>query len=208
MTVNTLLGNGMSRSYVPMMLAVISLLSCSSEPPPDRRAHPETAITAARYALHHHDLTAYYDTLTDRGVRKTLKNSIAICTFSSNPAVLAQMQATGHHPSIGCEAILKRHGWLEPRGSTPDDITKAWEKALAAIHNPRVMAAELEKNHREQGAGTSFVWGWLDGVELKNLSIHGNTATAIATFSSGDSPVAFERDETGWRFTPELEGTH
>ncbi len=100
---------------------------------------------------------------------------------------------------------MSNFGWVEPKGETPEETTRLRNEALRHVTKPREMAVALEENHRKTGAGSSFVWEWLDGVTLKNIVIHDNMATAVATFSGEDQPVAFERDASGWRFTPDVE---
>lgn len=189
------------------MLACLWLSGCTSEPSPDRNAGPEAALATARAALHKHDLAGYYDALTDRAVLETLNNSIAICEFSSNPAVLAQMEAVGHNSSEGCNAILTIYGWVTVTAKTAEETERVRQDALQHVTNPREMAVALEENHRRAGAGSSFVWEWLDNVTIKNVVIRGNKATAVASWSGEDRPVEFERDASGWRITPVFEAS-
>src|SRR5687767_7278344 len=92
--------------------AVGVLLACGPEPVPDRRTAPEAALASARAALHRHDLPAYYDSLTDAAVRRTLSNSIGICVKFRDPVMRKRLESLGHPPSYGCEAILQKYGWV------------------------------------------------------------------------------------------------
>lgn len=178
------------------------ILGCAREKAPDRHESPEAALVAARVGLHNHDLASYLDALSDEEVLLTLKNSISICSMSRNPEARRQLEAYGHRPSIGCDQILQKYGWVEPDARRSKEISRAWSEALERIARPREMCVELEANHRRTGAGSSFVWEWLDGVTVKNVEVHGDTAKAIGSWSGEEKPVVFRRDRSGWRFTP------
>jgi hypothetical protein len=184
----------MNRTSPAFLFALVLLAACGKpggeqiDPASVRRYSPEGALNAARAALHRRDLPAYFDALTDSAVRQTLKNSIALCSF--------------HAASRECTIILKKYGWREPQGSSPAETNAAWDRALRQLEQPREMAAELEAYHRAAGTGSSFVWEYLDDVTLTDVSVQGNTATALASWSGEQKPVAFERDATGWRFAP------
>lgn len=185
-----------------LILVVLCLAGCTSEPPVDRKTGPDAALAAARIALHHHDLPAYYDALTDLGTRETLSNSIAICAFSSDPALRLQFEASGLTRSLVCEFILNSYGWKIAKATTAEERMRIRQQALAHLANPRKMAAASERNHRQTGAGSSFAWDWLDKVTLRHIVVNGHSATGVASFSDDDLPMAFERDATGWRFSP------
>lgn len=167
----------------------------------DRAESPEASFNAARQALRHRDLTGYFDALTDQEVRRTLSNSIGICKSSK----LVKIQQHGYEPSVGCEALLDRYGWVDPDIDKAQNPTVAWTAALAKIKEPRRLVAELEELHRDNRAGSSFVWEWLESVKVHDVTITGATATGIAEWSTGAATVKFEKDETGWRFDPSFE---
>jgi hypothetical protein len=164
----------------------------------DRTSSPEAALTAAKWALRFNHLESYYDALTDEAVRQSLKNSIAICFSSGTP----ELQQYGYNKSEGCELILERHGWIEPTEETPEKFEAARNAAMEKIADPRKMAVELETNHRKHGAGTSFVWSYLEQVEIESVSISGSSAIAEVTWLGKPGRMTFEKDETGWRMHP------
>ena len=183
------------RLLVAVPAAAGLLLACGAEPEtvPDRRTAPEAALASARAALHRHDLAGYFDSITDAAVRRTLVNSIGICLLPKDPEVRRKMEALGNSPSIGCEAILQKYGWV------------AGDYTLTKIARPREFATELEGNHRLSETGSSFVWDYLDDMELENVRIDGNTASAVADWHGEKVTVRFERDSSGWRFDPNPE---
>ena len=140
----------------------------------DRTLKPEAALNSARAALHRKDLFGYFDTLTDEAVRETLVNSINICLFSYRP----QAQKLGRSPSVGCKDILTKYGWVKPIDNETNKISAAWRESLINISDPRSMVSELEKNHRKEGAGSSFVWEYLDPVTIIHIDEHGSRAVA------------------------------
>ena len=167
----------------------------------DRNESPESSFFIARSALHNRDLEKYFDSLTYNAVLQTLSNSIAICSFSK----LQQIQDSGYNESTGCDSILEKYGWEEPGIKNPDEIIKAREEALRQIDEPRKMVVELEQNHRHMGAGSSFVWNYLDDVEIIDTKIKGNSAESVAKWNGEDHIFKFQLDETGWRFDTNLE---
>jgi hypothetical protein len=172
-----------------------ALLCACSEPIPDRNGAPEAAFLAARAALRDHDLPAYFDALTDAAVRTTLKGSISVCATGTQPGA----RAAGLVASTGCEAILARHHWPQDAEKSPE----RFKSAIAAIAQPRALATEMEANNRQYGAATSFVWGYLNGVQLSEWVISGNYATALAQWDTGEKrPMHFEKDASGWRVNP------
>jgi hypothetical protein len=136
--------------------------------------------------------------ISDEEVRETLSNSISICLVSNSPAMLK----IGRPPSQGCEAIMAKHGWREPKEPDPTALRKAWRESIMQVTDPRRMAYELEKNHRVYGTGSSFVWEYLDDVSVVAVEERGSRAVAKVKWNSEDKVVEFERDVTGWRFTP------
>lgn len=162
----------------------------------DRLESPESSFEAARTSLQRRDLNGYFDALTDNAVRRTLSNSISICLGSFRP----EIRQYGYKPSIGCHNVLDRHGWVGPKSYTETASTESWDEAVDSIVEPRRMAAELERLHRENDSGSSFVWEYLDSVRLRDIEISGSTATAIGEWPQDMVQVRFEKDETGWRF--------
>lgn len=179
------------------LIPLLLLATACTPALPDRHTGPEAAFVAARMALKRHDLPAYYDALTDVAVRETLSNSISICLMSGNPEV----SGYGFKKSVGCESILKDHGWIAPDNSDPTKATVAWRCSVRNIAQPRQLAAALETNHRATGAGTSFVWDYLDPVTIKDITIEGRVARATVDWAGEAQVVAFELDSSGWRFT-------
>jgi hypothetical protein len=175
-------------------LMILTVCACN-EPIPNRAESPEAAFLAARAGLKNHDLKTYFDALTDKAVLDELQNSVMICLAGSNPEAVA----AGIKHSVGCEGILGRHNWSASAGSSPD----AYKAAIAKISAPRILAAELEANHRKHDVGSSFVWEYFDKVRLSNIVIEGTKARAFAKWESDDRrEVRFEKDATGWRFDP------
>ena len=179
------------------VLLLFLLQACTSYE--DRSISPETSFLNARKALHNKDLNTYFDSLTTKAVLTTLKNSISICSSSK----LIEVQKYGYEESSGCDLILEKYGWKTPN-VTPENINSAWQRELERIQKPREMVVELETNHREKGAGASFVWRYLDNVTIKNVNIAGNEATAEVDWSGESKVVSFEKDSTGWRFDPNI----
>lgn len=162
----------------------------------DRHESPESSLEAARNSLQRRDLDGYFDALTDRAVRHLLSNSISICLSSFRP----ETQKFGYKASYGCPGILKKYEWRGPISYDETATPESWADAVARIAEPRKMAAELESLHRKNDSGSSFVWEWLDQVELYDVEINGGTATATAKWPQDTRRVRFEKDETGWRF--------
>ena len=171
------------------------------EPYGDRTTSPIIAFHVARSALHNHDLVTYVDALTDNAVRFTLENSIGICTVSQ----LAETQKFGYKKSTGCDLILLKYGWVEPPETIPEKIGPAWKAAIMQIRNPRNMLIELETNHRSFGAGSSFVWSYLDPIEITRIIENESKAHAESKWAGDSHKLLFEKDETGWRFDPNFE---
>lgn len=183
------------------ILAALCFSGCNfSDPYPDRTSSPSNAFQAARAALDNRDIAAHFDALTDNAVHLFLQNSIDICASSK----LYEAQKLGYSESIGCDLILERHGWVEPTETKPDRIDAAWRDAILQIQNPRTMVVELETNHRKYGAGSSFVWSYLDFIVITSIVEEGPSARAESLWSGEPHELIFERDETGWRFDPNL----
>ena len=162
---------------------------------------PESSFEAAREALQRKDLEDYFDALTDAAVRKTLSNSIAICLGSFRP----EHQRFGYEPSVGCPEVLEEYGWLGPSSHRETVNAESWDEALENISEPRAMAVKLESLHRQNNAGSSFVWEYLEAVTLEDVQSSESNATATARWAQGTTEVRFEKDETGWRFDPNPE---
>lgn len=167
----------------------------------NRLETPESSFEAARTSLQRRDLEGYFDALTDNAVRRTLSNSISICLGSFRP----EIQKFGYKPSIGCHDVLDRHGWAGPKSYTEIASMESWDEAVNSIVEPRSMAADLERLHRENDSGSSFVWDYLDSVRLRDIEISGSTATATGESPSDMVQIRFEKDETGWRFETHYE---
>lgn len=182
-------------TYAACIATALAACSAQDGAPIDRMASPEAAFIAARTALHRHDLPAYFDAITDTAVIETLKNSITICLASNNQDAIRQ----GVRPSFGCENILRKYEWKAPVVSDPSKSDAVWKAALKSIPNPREMGAELEARHRNAGAGSSFVWDYLDPVKLGPISIDGSKAKATSRWDGQPVVIRFERDSTGWR---------
>jgi len=183
------------------IMAALCLSGCNySYPYPDRTSSPSDAFQAARAALENRDIAAHFDALTDDAVHSFLRNSILICASSK----LYEVQKLGYSESIGCDLILEKHGWVEPTETKPDRIDAAWRDAILQIRDPRAMVVELETNHRKYGAGSSFVWSYLDPIVVTSIVVNGPSARADSLWSGEPHELIFERDETGWRFDPNL----
>tara|TARA_R110001599_G_scaffold351727_1_gene584399 strand:- start:1075 stop:1632 length:558 start_codon:yes stop_codon:yes gene_type:complete len=181
--------------YILTSSIFVLLLACSTYD--DRTVSPETSLSVAKKALQNKDLEKYFDALTNQAVLNTLKNSIAICSNSK----IKEVKQYGYEESSGCNLILKKYGWQEPVVA-PENITESWKKELEKIKNPRAMVVELETNHREKGAGASFVWWYLESVNIISTEIRGNEAIGEVDWSGESKKVLFVRDSTGWRFDP------
>lgn len=185
------------RSFACIVFA-FCLLACSRPDrsvSPDRSAGPEAALESARVALGHRDMDGYFDALTEKAARDIMANSIGICLGKKLPA----MRELGYKPSEDCEGILTTYGWPSDGGKT----TAAFKVAVARIENPRALAASLETNHRKHGAGTSFVWEYLERLKVADIVVEGVTAKGTADWGDGErKPIIFLRDQTGWRVDP------
>lgn len=192
----------MSAKSRPLLAFIAALLvGCGDDGVTDRTKEPVAALNAARAALHRKNLREYFDAVSDEEVRLTLSNSITICLASHTP----EMRKLGRPPSEGCQAILAKYGWREPVEREPAALRKAWRESILKIAEPRSMAYELEKNHRVYDVGSSFVWEYLDDVSVVAIEQRGSRAIAKVKWKSEDRTVEFERDPSGWRFTPHPE---
>jgi len=165
----------------------------------DRKLCPEGAIYEAKKSLHRKDLVEYFETLTDKEMQGTLKNSISICSSSK----LKEIKQYSYNESRGCEDILSKYGWIEPKYQDPSEITRLWQEAILKIEEPRKMVVELEINHRKNGSGSSFVWSYLDPVKIKNAVVNGDTAYSEVEWHGEEQRILYEKHSSGWRFEVE-----
>jgi hypothetical protein len=187
------------KAFVAAAIAALCLCGCgkTEKPAPiDRHTSPEAALAVAKAALERRDIGAFVDTLTDGAVRKLMEEAVRICLTSLRGALA---DPSGIKPSTGCDEIMRRYGWP---GGTHDPSSERYQAALVAITDPRALTGELEQNHDKTGAGTSFVWSFLQDVSLSEVAVEGDRAHGKLNWDGRLNPVYFERDSTGWRFDP------
>ena len=182
-----------------LLVTAALITSCDKQLNVDRAASPEASFEAARASLQSENMDGFFDALTDQAVRQILLNSVLICVGSTRP----ETREFGYEPSFGCLRVLERYGWTGPTSYEQDVPAGAWEKAVAKIEEPRRMASDLESINEMNGAGVSFVWDHLDSVEIYDVEVNGDHATASAKWWGQDvSEIRFEKDDSGWRFNP------
>lgn len=188
--------------FIPILAVLPFLFSCSGDENyrcSKRDVCPEGALVEAKEALRKKDMVGFFETITDREVRSKLKNSIGLCSSLK----LTEVRKYGYEESTGCDLILEKYGWVEPKYIDPSEITGLWEQAVLKIKAPRKMLYELETNHREFGKGASFSWSYLEPIKLIETVEQENTAYSIVDWGGQNTKLLYYKTQDGWQFEPE-----
>ncbi len=165
----------------------------------DRTKCPEGALHEAKKALKNKDMTMFFETITDNEVRLKLRNSIGMCSSLKRK----ESKKYGYNESIGCDEILEKYGWEEPKYNHPSEINNHWDDAVKNIQYPRKMLFELETNHREYARASSFVWSYLEPVKILSTTTQGNTAYSNIEWHGENRKLLYYKSQQGWQFEVE-----